>query len=461
MSITRHGITAGREVMRNGMSDAARTRIVILGAGFGGVYAALRLEKALARDATLEVTLINRENFFLFTPMLHEVAASDLDMTDIVSPIRTLVRRVKFVQGEVEAIDLEARHVVVSHGGDAHCHEYEYDHVVIALGAITNFYNLPGIEERALTMKSLGDAIALRNRLIECLEEADPECCRVKAPLLTFVVAGGGFAGVETVAAVNDFVREALKCYRNLTEAQLRVVLVHDGSVILPELGARLGTYAKKKLTERNVEIRLNAKIASMSETDVRLDDGTVIPAKTLVWTAGTAPNPLLETLPCRKERGRVAVNAYLEVPGWPGVWALGDCAIVPDAHTGKPYPPTAQHALREGRVLAENILAAIRGGRKQPFVFKTIGLLASIGRRTGVAQILGVNFSGFVAWWLWRTIYLSKLPRLEKKVRVALDWLLDVVFSKDLVQIRTLRAPTMSQAESEPRSPAASVSHV
>ena len=453
MSITRHGIT-------DETNGRPRTRIVILGGGFGGIYAALRLEKALARDPTLEVTLVNRENFFLFTPMLHEVAASDLDMTDIVSPIRTLVRRVKFVQGEVEAIDLESRQVIVSHGSDAHRHEYEYDHLVIALGAITNFYNLPGVEERAVTMKSLGDAIALRNRLIECLEEADPECCRVKAPLLTFVVAGGGFAGVETVAAVNDFVREALEFYPNLAEAQLRVVLVHDGSVILPELGERLGTYAQKKLTERKVEIRVNTKIAGMSGAGVRLGDGTVIPAKTLVWTAGTAPNPLLATLSCPKERGRIVANAYLEVPGWPGVWALGDCAVVPDSHTGKPYPPTAQHALRQGRVLADNILAVIRGGQKQPFVFKTIGLLASIGRRTGVAQILGVNFSGFVAWWLWRTIYLSKLPRFEKKVRVALDWMLDVVFSKDLVQIRTLRVPTMSQAENEPRSPAASVSH-
>src|SRR5512145_288029 len=275
--------------MKSDMSNTARTRIVILGGGFGGIYAALRFEKALASDPTLEVTLVNRENFFLFTPMLHEVAASDLDMTDIVSPIRTLVRRVKFVQGEVEAINLEARQIVVSHGSDAHGHELDYDHLVIGLGAITNFYDLPGVEERALTMKSLGDAIALRNRLIECLEEADPECCRVKAPLLTFVVAGGGFAGVETVAAVNDFVREALEFYPNLSEAQLRVVLVHDGSVILPELGERLGTYAQKKLIERKVEIRVNAKIAGMSETGVKLGDGTVIPAKTLVWTAGTA----------------------------------------------------------------------------------------------------------------------------------------------------------------------------
>jgi len=438
------------------MQGEGRTRIVILGGGFGGIYAALRLEKALARGAALEVTLVNRENFFLFTPMLHEVAASDLDITDIVSPIRTLLRRVKFVQGEVEAINLEARRVTVSHGGDAHGHELDYDHLVIGLGAITNFYNLPGVEARALTMKSLGDAIALRNRLIECLEEADPECCRVKVPLLTFVVAGGGFAGVETVAAVNDFVRDALRFYPNLTEAQLHVVLVHDGPVILPELGERLGTYAQRKLTERKVDIRVNTKIAGMSEVGVKLGDGTAIPANTLVWTAGTAPNPLLAALPCQKERGRLVANAFMEVPGWPGVWALGDCAVIQDPSTGRPYPPTAQHALRQGRILAENILAAIGGGQKKAFAFKTIGLLASIGRRTGVAQILRVNFSGFVAWWLWRTIYLSKLPRLEKKVRVALDWLLDVVFSKDLVQFRTQRAQTMSQVEIEPRSPAA-----
>jgi NADH:quinone reductase (non-electrogenic) len=441
--------------METSMQGEGRTRIVILGGGFGGIYAALRLEKALARGAGLEVTLVNRENFFLFTPMLHEVAASDLDITDIVSPIRTLLRRVKFVQGEVEAIDLEARRVTVSHGGDTHGHELDYDHLVIGLGAITNFYNLPGVEAHALTMKSLGDAIALRNRLIECLEEADPECCRVKVPLLTFVVAGGGFAGVETVAAVNDFVREALRFYPNLTEAQLRVMLVHDGPVILPELGERLGSYAQHKLTARKVDIRVNTKIAGMSEVGVKLADGTAIPANTLVWTAGTAPNPLLAALPCQKERGRLVANAYMEVPGWPGVWTLGDCAVIQDPRTGRPYPPTAQHALRQGRILAENILAAIGGGQKKAFAFKTIGLLASIGRRTGVAQILGVNFSGFVAWWLWRTIYLSKLPRLEKKVRVALDWLLDVVFSKDLVQFRTQRAPTMSQVEAEPRSPA------
>jgi NADH:quinone reductase (non-electrogenic) len=435
------------------VSEPGRTRVVILGGGFGGVYAALAFEKALAEGRDLEVTLVNRENFFLFTPMLHEVAASDLDMTHIVNPIRKLLRRVKFVQGDVETIDLSGRRVVVAHGGEHHDHELEYDHLVLALGAVTNFYDIPGVEERALTMKSLGDAIGLRNRLIDHLEQAAVECCGTqRAPLCTFVVAGGGFAGVETIAAVNDFLREASEFYPGLDEKALRVVLVHDGPFLLPELGEALGVYAQKKLAERGVEVRLGTRITGMSEAGVALSDGTLVPSKLLVWTGGTAPNPLLASLHCAKERGRVIVSEYMEVPEWPGVWALGDCAVVPDPDTGRPFPPTAQHALRQGNVLAGNIVAAARGGARRPFRFKTLGLLASIGRRTGVANILGVNFSGFVAWVLWRTIYLSKLPRFEKKVRVALDWLLDLVFSKDLVQFQMLRGVAISHAEAAGR---------
>ncbi len=428
-------------------------KVVILGGGFGGLYAALHLEKILAKDPEVEVTLVNRENFFLFTPMLHEVAASDLDLTTIVNPVRKLLRRVNFFAGEVEGIDLPRRRIVVSHGFDHHHHEMEYDHLVLALGSITNFYNLPGLAERALTMKSLGDAIALRNRLIAHLEEADTECAaRLREPLLTFVVAGGGFAGVETIAGMNDFLRVALRFYPHLKEDMLRVVLVHPGPTILPELGEKLGSYAQRKLAERKVEIRVNTKVAGVSEDAVALSDGSVIRAGTLVWTAGTSPNPLLATLPCVKERGRLVVNEYLEVPDWPGVWALGDCARVPDRGTGMACPPTAQHALREGRTVAHNITAAIRGGTPKPFAFQTLGQLAAIGRRTGVANILGVNFSGFAAWWLWRTIYLSKLPRFDKKLRVALDWTLDLLFSKDLVQFMTFRAPAVSHAGEEAR---------
>jgi len=426
------------------MNAHQRKHLLILGGGFGGLYAAIELERALAFQPDVEITLVNRENFFLFTPMLHEIAASDLDITHIVNPIRKVLRRVTFLHGEVESIDLARKRAAVFHGPNQHHHELSYDYLVIALGATTNFYKIPGLEERALTMKSLGDAIHLRNRLIDLLEEADFDCAiDSRADLLSVVVAGGGFAGVETVAAANDFLREATRFYRHLD-----VVLVHPEPVILPELGDQMGQYAQKKLGERRVEILVNTKVKAISDESVELSDGTKIRTKTLVWTAGTSPNPLLETLPCLKERGRLVVNEYMEVPDWPGVWALGDCAVIPDKKTGKAYPPTAQHAMREGKRLAQNITAEILGRTKKPFVFSTIGLLAAIGRRTGVANILGLNFSGFIAWFLWRTIYLSKLPRFEKKVRVALDWTLDLFFSKDLVHFMILRSPTVSHAE-------------
>jgi len=428
-----------------------KTKIIILGGGFGGLYTALHLEKTLARDPQVEITLVNKENFILFTPMLHEVAASDLDMTHIVNPIRKLLKRVRFFDGEVQEIDLPNQRVHVSHGLEAHEHILEYDHLVLALGSITNFFNIPGLQERAITMKSLGDAIHLRNNLIENLEEADFECSLgARDHLLTVVVAGGGFAGVETIAGVNDFLRESVKFYPHLGAELIRVVLVHPGEVILPELGEKLGRYTQKKLAERKVEIRVKTRVKGLTADGVELNDGTIIKTKTLVWTAGTSPNPLLAVLPCQKDKGKIIANAFMEVPDWPGVWAVGDCAVIPDPQ-GKPYPPTAQHALRQGKVLAQNLTAVVRGRKKKPFIFKTLGQLAAIGHRTGVANVFGFNFSGFLAWWMWRTIYLSKLPRFEKKVRVALDWTLDLFFSKDLVQFQTLRAPVVSHMHDEP----------
>ena len=285
--------------------------------------------------------------------------------------------------------------------------------------------------------------------MIAHLEEADTECCAdVRRPLLTFVVAGGGFAGVETVAGINDFVREAVGFYSNLREDMLRIVLVHPGKVILPELGEKLGRYTEKKLAGRGVEILVNTRVTGVTETGVQLSTGEEIESKALIWTAGTSPNPVIDCLPCAKERGRLKVDEMLRLPDWPGVWALGDCALVPDRKTGQYHPPTAQHALREGKTLAKNLIATVRGGDLKPFSFSTIGQLAAIGRRSGVANILGINFSGFIAWWMWRTIYLSKLPRFEKKLRVALDWTLDLLFTKDLVQFQTFRAPTISHKD-------------
>jgi len=421
------------------------TRILILGGGFGGVHAAMHLETALGRDTSAEVTLVSRDNFFLFTPMLHEVAASDLDITHIVSPLRTLLKRTRVMIGDVEALNLADRRVRVRHGFEDHVHELEYDQLIVTLGSITNFYALPGLDQYALTMKSLGDAIHLRNRMIATLEEADNECACDDLGLLTFVVVGGGFAGVETAAAMYDFIREALKFYPHIDPSRVRMVLVHAGGVILPELGPELGAYAQQKLASRGIELIVNAKVHRVTSREVVLGDGVRIPSRLVVWTAGTSPHPLLHELPCRLDHGRIVVDETLAVPGFPGVWALGDCAVVPDSRTGKPHPPTAQHALREAKTAATNVVASLNGRPTRPFDFRTLGQLAAIGRRTGVARMFGVNFSGFFAWWLWRTIYLGKLPRFEKKVRVALDWTLDLIFTKDFVQFLTLRAPAMS----------------
>jgi NADH dehydrogenase len=417
------------------------TRIVILGGGFGGIAAAQELDRLVGGDSGAQITLVNRDNFFLFTPMLHEVAASDLDLTHIVNPIRKLFRRVTLFTGEVEGIDLAAQRVTVSHGEGHHHHELPYDHLVLALGAVTNFFGLEGLADHACTMKSLGDAVHLRNRLIRLLEEADFECASaVREPLLTIVVAGGGFAGVETIAAINDFVRRATRFYTRLRDAHVRMVLVHPGPVLLPELDAALGRYAADKLAMRGVEVRLGVRVTRATDETVELSDGTVIRTHTLVWTAGTTGNPRVSALPCAGLRGRVRVDGTLAVPGWPGLWAVGDCALVPDPHTGGVYPPTAQHAIRQGARVARNIAASLQGRAPESYTYRAVGQLAAIGRRVGVAQLFGMKFSGFPAWWMWRTIYLSKLPRLEKKVRVALDWTLDLLFSKDFVQYSTAR---------------------
>ena len=423
-------------------------RILILGGGFGGVYAALRLQEKLKKTDDIEVTLVSRENFFLFTPMLHEVAASDLEITDIVCPIRSLLKRVQFYCGDVEAIDLQNKRVTISHGYEQHRHGLQYDYLLLAMGSTTNFFKLPGVEERAVTMKSLSDAVRLRNLLISHLEEADTECARDTAALMTFVVAGGGFAGIETIASVRDFVHESLRFYPNIKPQSVKMIVIHPGEVILPELGPELGAYAQKKLIDRGIEIVTNCKVASACDEGITLSDGRFIPCNTLIWTAGTAPHPLVGMLPCQRDRGRVVVNEKLEAIGHHGLWAVGDCAVVPDRRTGKPHPPTAQHALRQGKVAADNILAAVRGEQPREFDFTMLGQLAAIGRRTGVAKVFGVKFSGFLAWWLWRTIYLSKLPTLEKKIRVAIGWTLDLLFAKDLVQFQGVRAHAVSHTD-------------
>ena len=419
-----------------------KTRIVIAGGGFAGLYAAKYLDKHLARRSDIEVTLIARENFILFTPMLHEVAAGDLAPGDIVNPLRRILRHVNVIEADVEDVDLKARKIRCVHGLERGEIEFEFDHLLLALGSETNFFDNAGIRDWAVTMKNLSDATLLRNRVVAFLEEASLETdAATRRQWLTFVIAGGGFAGAETAGAVNDFVRETAKFYPNLSEEEIRVVVIHPGDYLLPELGEELGRYAERKMRERKVEVIKGARVSNYDGWVVTLNNGLSIPASTLIWTAGVKPSPVVAALPCPKERGRIVADQYLQVPGFPGLWTAGDCAAVPDGYeTGIFFPPTAQHGMREAIVAAKNIERTILGQPLQPFRYRTMGMLASIGHHTGVASFFGFKFSGFIAWWMWRSVYLAKLPRLVKKLRVMIAWTLDLLFGRDIEQMITLR---------------------
>jgi NADH dehydrogenase len=418
-----------------------KTRIVIAGGGFAGLYAAMYFDKTLARRSDVEVVLISRENFILFTPMLHEVAAGDLQPSDIVNPLRRILRHVKVVEAEVDAIDARARKVSCVAGIRDVRREFEFDHLLIALGSETNFFDLVGVRDWAVTMKTMSDAALLHNTMVALLETAALQTDEfARRELLTFVIAGGGFAGVETTGAINDFIHETARYYPSIAEPDIRVVLIHPDSFLLPELGEELGLYAERKLRERNVDIVKSMRVASYDGSIVTLTDGTSIPASTLVWTAGVTPSAVIASLPCEKERGRLRVNEYLAVPGMSGLWAAGDCAAIPDVTTGRLCPPTAQHGMRQGVAAAKNIEAAIAGRALAPFRYRALGLLASIGRHTGVAMVFGIKFSGFIAWGLWRTVYLAKLPGLAKKLRVMVGWTLDLFFGRQIEQMITVR---------------------
>jgi NADH dehydrogenase len=416
-------------------------RILIIGGGFAGVYTALSLDKHAGSGSGVEVTLVSSENYLLFTPMLHEVAASDLSPTDIVNPLRRMFRHITVLEGDVTHIDLTARSVTLSYQAGKKQRDLAYDRLVIAAGSDNNFFGNKELEANAVAMKTLTDAMLLRNRIIALLENAAVETdVAARRSLLTFVVAGGGFAGVETIGAVNDCLRGALRWYPQLRPEEIRIVLVHPKEVILPELGEKLGRYAHKKLAARQVEILTKTEVKNYTGGRVELSRGAPLEAATLIWTAGVTPGRLITELPCQKEHGRLVVNEFLQLAEHPGVWALGDCAWALDPATGKAFPTTAQHAVRQGKIVAGNVLASLRNAPQKPFRFKMLGQLAAIGRRTGVAQIFGVRFSGVIAWWMWRTIYLAKLPRLQKKLQVAMHWTMDLFFSKDLTQLLTAK---------------------
>lgn len=436
---------------RNGAPT--RPRVVIIGGGFAGVAVARELDKALPRGAA-DVQIISKDNFFVFQPMLPDVAGGSIEPHHILNSLRQLCPRTTVSVGTVRSVDVVAKTVEFVHGPREDHSVVPYDHLVLAFGSVTNFSELTGMAQHALGLKTVGDALFLRNHIVSLLEEADVETDPDRRrEMLTFVVVGGGFSGVETVAEVNDFLLGAIKHYPRIRPYEVRVVLVHSGARLLPELTEDLSEAATRHLYRQGVEIRLNAMLNACTPSEAILRDGSEIPTRTLVCTIGTAANPLLSSLDVPKdERGRIKVNEFLQVLDRPGIWALGDCTAVPNRATGTLAPPTAQFAQREGKLVARNIASAIQGaGIRRAFDYPGMGQFVAVGHRFAVANILGYRVSGFVAWWLWRTVYLTKLPSLSRKARVAIDWTLDLLFGRDLVHVQLSRVDRVGRAHYEP----------
>lgn len=414
--------------------------VLILGGGFAGAYCAKALGKALGDNAHRQVALVAERNVLVFHPMLAEVAGAALSPLDVVNPLRQFCRSVDVLQGKVQHIDWARKCVVVDGGRFTRNHEIAFNHLVVTLGSITDLSRVPGMTEYGLPMKSVGDALQIRGSIINRLEEANlVNDEAVRAKLLTFVIVGGGYTGVETAGQILDLVNETKDFYSNLRDKKIRVVLIHSRGHLLEEIGPDLGDHAQRVLEKRGMEIILNARVSEATASKIIYNQGQFIEAHTIVSSIGNAPNPtvidLCKQLGIEPEKGRIPTDRSMRVDGHPTLWAAGDCAAVPWDDDGemKTSPPTAQLALRQGTQIGANIARVLKGGEPKPFTYRYMGQLATVGAREAVAEVLGFRFSGFIAWWMWRTIYLSKLPGFARKLRVLVDWTFEIIFPRDI----------------------------
>jgi len=427
-----------------------KQRVVIIGGGFGGVMLAQYLERRLSSD--IGIVLISSENHFVFTPMLAEVVGRSISPLHVVVAGRQMVRRTTWLTAQVTGIDLK-NSTVHYVGASNQKTSLKYDHLVMACGSVVNLNLVPGLAAYAYPFKTLGDAIYLSNDLITRLEEAAVETDPAhRKRLLNVVVIGGGFSGVEVAGEVAEVVESTRRFYPTLKGERSRIVLLQRGDALIPELNApSLSKFAADKLRKAGVEVRLNSSAKEITATGVRLNSGDLIEAATVVSTVGTSPNPLLEQMGLPLERGRLVTNPDMSVKGAANVWALGDCAVIPNAYDNKPSPPTAQFAIRQANQLATNLARAFRGQPTKPFSFRVLGMLASLGNRTAVAEILGIRISGLIAWILWRGIYLSKLPSLARKLEVVVDWTWKAMFPPNIVQLQMSRTGGVGLAHYAP----------
>jgi NADH:ubiquinone reductase (H+-translocating) len=421
--------------------------LVIVGGGFAGMKAAQALEHTLPPDWTL--TLVSQENFITFNPLLPEVVGASILPGHVIAPHRQMVHCSHVCMAQVTGIDTQTRTLHYLGEGTG---TMVYDQLVLAVGTNANLDIVKGMASYALPLKTLGDALFLRNRVIARLEQAELQPDRAaRRWLTTFVVVGGGFSGVETGGELVDFLYASLKYYKRIAREDLRIVLLHSGEHLVPEMSASLGAFALRKMRRLGVDVRLNARAVRVTDRAVHLGDGEIIEAGTVVCTIGTQPNPLLEQLPAMKNRGRLVVNPDLSVPGLEGIWAAGDCAAVVNALDGKVAPPTAQFAEAEARQLAANIVARLHGRPTRPFRFRPRGQLASIGHNKAVAEVFGIKISGFIAWLMWRGLYLLRIPTFARKSRLFLEWNWAMFFPPDIAHLgyrRTQRRTAMARSE-------------
>lgn len=415
-------------------------RIVIVGGGFAGAYCARRLER-LTRGRHVELTLINRTNYFLFTPLLVEAGTGTLEPRHTVVSLRSFVRRARFIMGDVVGIDFARREVSVRATGADSPAPLAYDELVLAIGAVSSTPPVPGLKEFGFEMKNLADGIALRDRLVQMLEAAEAANEReLKRRFLHFVVVGGNYTGVETAGEFEAMLSSARRSYPSIQADDIRITLIEITRRILPTIDESLARFAADRLKRRGIEIRLGDSIDGIERDAARLRSGETLATRTVIWCAGIAPSPLVGQIGVPvNEKGYMLADTAGRVQGMEHVWAIGDCAVNPDPRGGS-YPPTAQHATRLGEALAANLVRIMGGREAEPIRLKNLGALAALGHRSAVADVMGLKFSGFIAWFLWRTVYLMKMPGWGRTIRVMLDWTLDLFLPRDRVQLGLYR---------------------
>jgi NADH dehydrogenase len=430
-------------------------RIVIAGGGFGGLYAAHTLERVLPPQSA-HITLVNDVNFMLYTPLLPGAAAGTLEPRHVVVPLREELDRTDLRLGRVTGADPDRKRLAVD-TIEGHREEIAYDHLIVAVGSVSRTLPIPGLAEHAIGFKTLAEAIALRNRVLSCLEMAETlEEPDQRAAYLSFVFVGGGYSGVEGLAELQDFAADVIRLYPRCRLQGMRWMLVEAQERPMLEVPRKLSDFTVRELRGRGIEFRIRQTIGQVTDRSVTLSTGEVVPTRTVVWTAGVKPHPVIQRLGLPlTDAGRIEVDRYMRVAGRDDVWAIGDAAAVPDpARKGQPSPPTAQHALRQGKRVAHNVAAAIGKGRRHPFRYRTLGVFVDLGRHQAVASTIGIRWRGFPAWFLARTYHMAMMPGWKRRLRLVVDWTVDLLFPRDASELGQLGHPPA--LELEPPEPAA-----